>query len=91
MFFKSDYEKITKKSYKLFLLGKIYHSTAQIENKCDLLGQNCIYNPLHPGSSGIQAHLSAVLQSSSAKQGKKEKSGNYYVNLFYSQNLVLNV
>lgn len=28
------------------------------------LGQNCLYDQLYPGSSGVQAHLSVVLQSS---------------------------
>lgn len=48
--------------------GEVY----RIEREQDLPGQNCVYDPLHPGSSGLQAHLSAVLQSGSAEQGGKE-------------------
>lgn len=48
--------------------GEVY----RIERERDLPGQNCVYDPLHPGSSGLQAHLSAVLQSGSAERGGKE-------------------
>lgn len=37
----------------------------------DSLLQDRLHNTHHPGSSGLQAHLSAILKSGTAKKGNK--------------------
>lgn len=44
------------------------------------LVQNCLDDQLHPGSSGIQTHFSAIFQSSSTSEEKKKKKERQKLN-----------
>lgn len=60
----------------------------------DSLVQNCLDDQLHPRSSGLQAHFSAVCQRSSATE-KKGREKVYLVNSkaisLFSRNIILGV